>query len=84
MMSVLRHLKRLKVDLPIEVFHYDDELRDEGQRRQIEELGAKVLVVRPMIFDPHGLLLIFVGTWVDERCRSMEGVSAVSSSEGLG
>lgn len=40
MISVLRHLKRLKVQLPIEVFHYPDELQDHDQRKEIQGLGA--------------------------------------------
>ncbi|WVR04935.1 hypothetical protein IAU60_001947 [Kwoniella sp. DSM 27419] len=38
--TVLKHLRRLQVDLPIEVFHYSDELHDQDQRREIESLGA--------------------------------------------
>lgn len=45
MISVLRHLRWLNVALPIEVFHYDDELRDAGQRKEIEQLGAKIVEV---------------------------------------
>ena len=36
----MKHLKRLQVDLPIEVFHYPEELEDGGQRREIEKLGG--------------------------------------------
>ncbi len=45
MIALLRILRRLDVDLPVEVFHYDDELRDPGQRQEIEELGARLVVV---------------------------------------
>jgi len=48
MISVLKHLRRLEVDLPIEVFHYDDELRDQRQRKEIEGLGATIVQVRSM------------------------------------
>ncbi|OCF31451.1 hypothetical protein I316_06853 [Kwoniella heveanensis BCC8398] len=40
--TAIKHLRRLNVDLPIEVFHYSDELHDEGQRREIESLGAQL------------------------------------------
>ncbi|WVW83481.1 hypothetical protein I302_105502 [Kwoniella bestiolae CBS 10118] len=38
--TAIKHLRRLGVDLPIEVFHYSDELHDRGQRDEIEALGA--------------------------------------------
>ena len=41
----MRHLKKLNVELPIEVFHYDDELQDRDQRREINELGAEMISV---------------------------------------
>lgn len=44
--TLLRMLKHYGNTLPIEVFHYEDELRDDGQRRTLEELGAKVVQVR--------------------------------------
>ncbi|WVQ98408.1 hypothetical protein IAU59_005531 [Kwoniella sp. CBS 9459] len=40
--TAIKHLRRLNVDLPIEVFHFSDELHDEGQRRDIEALGAQL------------------------------------------
>ncbi|WVF72542.1 hypothetical protein IAT40_007359 [Kwoniella sp. CBS 6097] len=40
--TAIKHLRRLNVDLPIEVFHYSDELHDQGQRREIESLGAQL------------------------------------------
>lgn len=42
MITVLKHLKRLGVDLPVEVFHYRDELQDQNQRRAIESFGAVI------------------------------------------
>lgn len=33
------------MDLPIEVFHYPDELLDQGRRREIEGLGARIVEV---------------------------------------
>ncbi|WRT66798.1 uncharacterized protein IL334_003761 [Kwoniella shivajii] len=44
--TALKHLRRLKVDLPIEVFHYSDELTDQGQRSEIEALGATLREAR--------------------------------------
>ncbi|WWC69800.1 uncharacterized protein I206_103743 [Kwoniella pini CBS 10737] len=38
--TAIKHLRRLNVDLPIEVFHYSDELTDGNQRGEIENLGA--------------------------------------------
>ncbi|WWC85151.1 uncharacterized protein L201_000008 [Kwoniella dendrophila CBS 6074] len=38
--TAIKHLRRLKVTLPIEVFHYSDELTDGNQRNEIEALGA--------------------------------------------
>ncbi|WVQ70433.1 uncharacterized protein L199_008660 [Kwoniella botswanensis] len=40
--TAIKHLRRLGVDLPIEVFHYSDELTDRGQRDEIEALGASL------------------------------------------
>ena len=42
MITVLKHLKRLGVELPVEVFHYKDELHDQNQRREIESFGATI------------------------------------------
>nr|GFD51657.1 hypothetical protein [Tanacetum cinerariifolium] len=42
MITVLKHLKRLGVKLPIECFHYEGELTDSNQRNEIEKLGAKI------------------------------------------
>lgn len=42
MITVLKHLKRLGVELPVEVFHYKDELHDQNQRREIESFGAVI------------------------------------------
>ena len=42
---MLRRLNKLNVELPIEVFHFDDELHDSDQRREIEELGARMISV---------------------------------------
>jgi len=42
----MRHLRRLDVDLPIEVFHYPGELTDHGQRRDIENLGGTIREIR--------------------------------------
>ena len=33
-------MKRLKVSLPVEVFHYPDELQEQEQRKEIEDLGG--------------------------------------------
>ncbi|ODN99302.1 hypothetical protein I350_07468 [Cryptococcus amylolentus CBS 6273] len=38
--TAIKHLRRLNVDLPIEVSHYSDELHDKNQRKEIEKLGA--------------------------------------------
>lgn len=38
-------LKRYGNTLPIEIFHYDDELHDHRQRRELEELGATLKVI---------------------------------------
>ncbi|KAK8870048.1 hypothetical protein IAR55_000618 [Kwoniella newhampshirensis] len=38
--TAIKHLRRLNVDLPIEVFHYSDELTNQNQRKEIEDLGA--------------------------------------------
>ncbi|WWD15658.1 hypothetical protein CI109_100080 [Kwoniella shandongensis] len=38
--TAIKHLRRLDVTLPIEVFHYSDELTDQNQRKEIEDLGA--------------------------------------------
>jgi alpha 1,2-mannosyltransferase len=46
LISVLKHLKRLGTNLPVEVFHYEDELHDSDQRRQIEAFGAVLKIVR--------------------------------------
>ncbi|AAW41452.1 hypothetical protein CNBB5500 [Cryptococcus deneoformans B-3501A] len=38
--TAIKHLRRLGVKLPIEVFHYSDELHNKQQRKEIESLGA--------------------------------------------
>jgi alpha 1,2-mannosyltransferase len=43
---VLRRLKRLGTDLPIEVFHYPDELLDQSQRAEIESFGARIVEIQ--------------------------------------
>lgn len=40
--TAIKHLRRLGVKLPIEVFHYSDELHDKQQRKEIESLGARL------------------------------------------
>ncbi|WWC61499.1 uncharacterized protein I303_104083 [Kwoniella dejecticola CBS 10117] len=40
--TAIKHLRRLGVELPIEVFHYSDELTDRNQRQDIEKLGANL------------------------------------------
>ena len=42
MISVMKHLKRLKVKLPIEVFHYPGELGNQDERDEIESLGGTI------------------------------------------
>ncbi|EIW68172.1 hypothetical protein TREMEDRAFT_44612 [Tremella mesenterica DSM 1558] len=42
MITLLRHLNRLGVKLPVEVFHYPDELHEEEHREAIRELGATI------------------------------------------
>ncbi|WVQ77944.1 hypothetical protein IAT38_000024 [Cryptococcus sp. DSM 104549] len=44
--TAIKHLRRLNVELPIEVFHYSDELTDQNQRNEIEDLGATLREAR--------------------------------------
>ena len=46
MIHVLKMLKGLGTELPVEVFHYPDELHDQRQRQEIENLGAKLVQIR--------------------------------------
>ena len=56
--------------MPIEIFHFPEEMQDGGLRRQLEELGAKIKEVRDLhpllsfVF-PSGLLTIQpgAGSW---------------------
>lgn len=43
LLTTLRHLQALGNDLPIEVFHYPDEMQNPDERRQVEELGGKLI-----------------------------------------
>jgi alpha 1,2-mannosyltransferase len=43
---VIKMLRRLGCELPIEVFHYADELHDRNQRNDIEGLGAVLKEVK--------------------------------------
>jgi len=42
----MKHLQHLGTNLPIEVFHYPDELHDEGQRKEIESLGGRIVKIK--------------------------------------
>lgn len=42
----MKQLKRLQASLPIEVFHYPDELGDADQRREIEGLGGTIREIK--------------------------------------
>ncbi|KAL7419528.1 hypothetical protein Q5752_005439 [Cryptotrichosporon argae] len=42
MLTLLRHLRRLGVDLPVEVFHYAGELTNRAHRDEIESLGGTI------------------------------------------
>lgn len=44
--ALIKHLHRIGNTLPIEVVHYPDELTDKGQRKAIEDLGARLIQVK--------------------------------------
>lgn len=46
MIANLRHLKGLGNTLPVEVFHFPDELKSSEERQEIEKLGSKIIEVR--------------------------------------
>ncbi|ORY32097.1 mannosyltransferase putative-domain-containing protein [Naematelia encephala] len=69
MISVIKHLKRLDVQLPIEVFHYPDELREGSHRKEIEQLGATLREVKGVEKEP--------GVWKNWQIK---GLSIVQSS----
>lgn len=44
--TLLRHLQSIGNTLPIELMHYPDELTDSKQRKELEDLGARIVEVR--------------------------------------
>ncbi|BEI83087.1 hypothetical protein CcaverHIS002_0309550 [Cutaneotrichosporon cavernicola] len=60
---LLKHLKRIGNTLPVEVVHFPDELNDRKYRRQLQDLGAKLIKVRGVVKTP--------GMWKNYQIKAM-------------
>lgn len=67
---MLKHLRSVGNHLPVEVFHYEGELQDHNQRREIEGLGA---TLRQAVGVEKQ-----AGAWKVSRGRMTEGTKAVA------